>query len=327
MAKSINQKLKLLYLVDILNRETDEQHPLNAQQLIEKLEAHDIKAERKSIYDDMEQLIQYGYDIVLSKSRKNGGYYMATRVFQLPELKILVDSVSASKFITKKKSRELIAKLEKFASRYEENQLQRQVYVSNRIKAENESIFYNVDEIHLAIQDNKMISFQYLAWNTGKEMMLKNDGKPYLVSPLGLLWNDENYYLIAYENERGIRHYRVDKMKNIKIQDELRQEESGYRDFDIAMYANTTFGMYGGKEEMVSLLFPKELSGVMIDRFGKELTFRKEDGDNYSVRVSITVSKQFFGWLTGLGKSVKLIKPENVKVQYKEYLEEILKEI
>lgn len=327
MAKSINQKLKLLYLVDILNRETDEQHPLNAQQLIEKLEAHDIKAERKSIYDDMEQLMQYGYDIVLSKSRKNGGYYMATRVFQLPELKILVDSVSASKFITKKKSRELIAKLEKFASRYEENQLQRQVYVSNRIKAENESIFYNVDEIHLAIQDNKMISFQYLAWNTGKEMMLKNDGKPYLVSPLGLLWNDENYYLIAYENERGIRHYRVDKMKNIKIQDELRQEESGYRDFDIAMYANTTFGMYGGKEEMVSLLFPKELSGVMIDRFGKELTFRKEDGDNYSVRVSITVSKQFFGWLTGLGKSVKLIKPENVKVQYKEYLEEILKEI
>ena len=327
MAKSINQKLKLLYLVDILNRETDEQHPLNAQQLIEKLEAHDIKAERKSIYDDMEQLMQYGYDIVLSKSRKNGGYYMATRVFQLPELKILVDSVSASKFITKKKSRELIAKLEKFASRYEENQLQRQVYVSNRIKAENESIFYNVDEIHLAIQDNKMISFQYLAWNTGKEMMLKNDGKPYLVSPLGLLWNDENYYLIAYENERGIRHYRVDKMKNIKKQDELRQEESGYRDFDIAMYANTTFGMYGGKEEMVSLLFPKELSGVMIDRFGKELTFRKEDGDNYSVRVSITVSKQFFGWLTGLGKSVKLIKPENVKVQYKEYLEEILKEI
>lgn len=327
MAKSINQKLKLLYLVDILNRETDEQHPLNAQQLIEKLEAHDIKAERKSIYDDMEQLMQYGYDIVLSKSRKNGGYYMATRVFQLPELKILVDSVSASKFITKKESRELIAKLEKFASRYEENQLQRQVYVSNRIKAENESIFYNVDEIHLAIQDNKMISFQYLAWNTGKEMMLKNDGKPYLVSPLGLLWNDENYYLIAYENERGIRHYRVDKMKNIKIQDELRQEESGYRDFDIAMYANTTFGMYGGKEEMVSLLFPKELSGVMIDRFGKELTFRKEDGDNYSVRVSITVSKQFFGWLTGLGKSVKLIKPENVKVQYKEYLEEILKEI
>jgi len=327
MAKSINQKLKLLYLIDILNRETDEQHPLNAQQLIEKLEAYDIKAERKSIYDDMEQLIQFGYDIVLSKSRKNGGYYMATRVFQLPELKILVDSVSASRFITKKKSRELIAKLEKFSSRYEENQLQRQVYVSNRIKSDNESIFYNVDDIHIAIQENKMISFQYLAWNTGKEMQLKNGGKPYIVSPLGLLWNDENYYLIAYENERGIRHFRVDKMKNIMLREETRQEESGYRDFDIAMYGNSTFGMYGGKEETVSLLFPKELSGVMLDRFGKELSFRKEEGDNYSIRVSITVSKQFFGWLTGLGKSVKIIKPENVKEDYKQYLKDILKEL
>ena len=173
MAKSINQKLKLLYLVDILNRETDEQHPLNAQQLIEKLEAHDIKAERKSIYDDMEQLIQYGYDIVLSKSRKNGGYYMATRVFQLPELKILVDSVSASKFITKKKSRELIAKLEKFSSRYEENQLQRQVYVSNRIKAENESIFYNIDSIHKGIYDNVKISFTYFEWSVNKQLVPK----------------------------------------------------------------------------------------------------------------------------------------------------------
>lgn len=328
MAKSQNQKLKLLYLVDILERKTDEDHPMTTGQLIEELEKYDISAERKSIYDDMEQLIRYGYDIVLNKSRTNGGYYMASRRFELAELKVLVDSVQASRFITPKKTRELIAKLEQLCSVHEEKQLKRQVYVLNRIKADNEQIFYNVDLIHGAIHNNKQISFQYYAWSTQKEMKLRRDGARYMVSPLGLTWDDENYYLVAFEDEKQeIRHYRVDKMKSIEMLDQERSEESGYRKFDMASYGNKTFGMYGGNHEKVTLSFPESLIGVMIDRFGKNISLKKTDDTRYSVRVDVVVSGQFFGWLTGLGKEVSIISPTNVREEYKEFLTNILEQI
>lgn len=328
MAKSQNQKLKLLYLVDILERKTDEEHPLSAAQLIEELAKVDVSAERKSIYDDVEQLIRYGYDIVLNKSRVNGGYYMASRRFELAELKILVDSVQASRFISPKKTRELIGKLEQLCSVYEEKQLKRQVYVLNRIKTENEQVFYNVDMIHGAIHNNKQISFQYYVWSTTKEMKLRRSGQRYLVSPLGLTWDDENYYLIAFEEEkREIRHYRVDKMKSIEILQEERTEDSGYRSFDIASYGNKTFGMYGGTLETITLSFPEKLIGVMIDRFGKGISLKKESDTRYCIRVDVVVSGQFFGWLAGLGKEVAIVAPDSVKEQYRQFLKEILEQI
>lgn len=328
MAKSQNQKLKLLYLLDILERKTDEDHPLTAAQLIDELDKVDVSAERKSIYDDVDQLIRKGYDIVLNKSRVNGGYYMASRQFELAELKILVDSVQASRFISPKKTRELIGKLEQLCSIHEEKQLKRQVYVLNRIKTENEQVLYNVDMIHGAIHNNRQISFQYYVWSTTKEMKLRRSGQRYIVSPLGLTWDDENYYLIAFEEEKKeIRHYRVDKMKAIEVTDVVRSPESEYRTFDIASYGNKMFGMYGGTLETITLSFSENLIGVMIDRFGKNVSLKKEDDTRYSIRVDVVVSGQFFGWVAGLGKEVRISAPDNVAEQYRKYLIEIIEQI
>lgn len=326
MPKSFNQKLKLLYIVKILSEQTDEEHCISTQQLIEELAKYEIKAERKSIYDDIGQLVEFGYDIIQVKSKTNGGYYLAGREFELAELKILVEVVQSSKFITLKKSRELIAKIEKLASKSEAKQLQRQVYVANRIKTANESIYYIVDDIHRAIQNNEQISFQYLEWNLEKELVPRRDGKQYKASPWALTCKDDNYYLIAHDKEEDkIKHFRVDKMGSVKILSGVKREGGAlFESFDIAAYANKTFSMYGGNEEMVTLLMENHLIGVVMDRFGKEASIRKRDDEHFSVRAPVAVSGQFFGWLTGLGNGAKLIAPAKTVEQYKEHLRGIM---
>lgn len=325
MAKSAKQKLKLLYLVKILTEQSDEEHCLSAQALIDALAVYDIKAERKSIYDDIAQLIDFGYDIVLVKAKTGGGYYLAGRDFELAELKLLVETVQASRFLTVNKSRELISKIEKLASKAEAGQLQRQVYVANRIKTANESIYYVVDDIHRAIQNNRQISFQYLEWNLRKELVPRRDGKPYIVSPWALTCKDEYYYLIAHDSgEDKIKHFRVDKMAKIGILEEKREGAALFQRFDIADYANKTFGMYGGKEEIVTLLFENNLIGVMMDRFGKEVSIRTRDSGHFSARVNVAVSGQFFGWLTGLGTGAEILAPESVAEAYRKHLRETL---
>lgn len=326
MPKTSNQKLKLLYIIKILSEQTDEQHYMSAGRLIEELAKYDIKAERKSIYDDMNQLMDFGYDIVLVKSRTNGGYYLASREFELAELKLLVDVVQSSRFITLKKSKELIQKLEKMASREEAKQLQRQVYVANRVKTANESIYYNVDDIHKAIQNNAQIRFQYLEWNLEKQLVPRKEGRRYQVSPWALTCKDENYYLIAHDREENkIKHFRVDKMGTIEVLEEEKREGADlFERFDIADYANKTFGMFGGTEEVVTLQFHNSLIGVVMDRFGKEVSVRKREEDTFSVRVKVAVSGQFFGWLTGLGEKVKIVAPEDTVRQYREYMENII---
>lgn len=326
MAKSPNQKLKLLYLLKILTEQSDEAHCLSAQALIEALAAYDIKAERKSIYDDIAQLIDFGYDIVLVKAKAGGGYYLAGREFELAELKLLVETVQASRFLTVKKSRELISKIEKLASKAEAGQLQRQVYVANRIKTANESIYYIVDDIHKAIQNNVQISFQYLEWNLEKELVPRKEGKIYQISPWALTCKDENYYLIAHdEEENKIKHFRVDKLGHVKVLEGVkRQGAELFERFDIADYANKTFGMYGGREETVTLAFENRLIGVVMDRFGKEAAVRKRDEEHFSVRVRVAVSGQFFGWLTGLGIGAQITAPDGVAREYREYLNQVL---
>lgn len=326
MARSGNQKLKLLYLLKILTEQSDEEHCMSAQALIEALAAYEIKAERKSIYDDIAQLIDFGYDIVLVKAKTGGGYYLAGRDFELAELKLLVETVQASRFLTVNKSRELISKIEKLASKAEAGQLQRQVYVANRIKTANESIYYVVDDIHRAIQNNRQISFQYLEWNLNRELVPRRDGKPYQVSPWALTCKDENYYLIAHDSEEDkIKHFRVDKMAKIRVMEETKREGAAlFERFDIADYANKTFGMYGGQEETVTLLFENHLIGVVMDRFGREAAVRIRDGAHFSVRVRVAVSGQFFGWLTGLGEGAVILAPAAVQEAYRIHLEKTL---
>lgn len=327
MPKTTNQKLKLLYLLKILNEKTDENHCLTTQELIDELALYDIRAERKSIYDDIECLNVFGYDVEYIKAKKGGGYYLAERDFELPELKLLVDAVQSSRFITQKKSRELIAKIEKLAGPYEGKRLQRQVYVVGRVKAENESIYYNIDRIHKAIQDNAPITFTYLKWNVKKELEPRRDGKRYEVSPWVLTWKDENYYLIAYDNKQEqIKHFRVDKMSRIEqIPGESRKGVDAFSQIDIAEYTNRTFGMFGGETEVVTLKLPEELIGVILDRFGKEADIRILPEKMVSVRVRVTVSMQLYGWITGLGGKVVITGPDDVREGYRKYLGEILK--
>lgn len=326
MARTYKQKTKLLHILRILNEKTDENHYLTAAQLIEELEKAGICAERKSIYSDIEELTDYGYDIIHIKSRTNGGYYLGSREFELAELKLLVDAVQSSRFITKKKSTELIKKIEKLTSVYEAKNLQRQVYVSNRVKTDNESIYYNIDDIHNAIQNNKKIKFQYMDWTISKELKPRKNGQWYEVSPYALIWAEERYYLVGYATIEGeIRHYRVDKIGKVEILDEKREGMDNPGTFDVAAYSNKVFGMYGGETESVTIAFPEKLIGVFIDRFGKEIDIRKREDGILSVRASVVLSGQFYGWLSGLGRDVTILSPKTVKEDYCNYLQEVLK--
>ena len=325
---AINQdKLRMLRIMQILMQETDEQHPLSAAKIVSKLNAaYGMTCDRKTIYSDIEVMDAIGVGVVHTPS-KRGGFYIANRQFELPELKLLVDAVQASKFITAKKSEELIRKIGTLTSIGEASLLKRQVFIYNRPKAGNEHIYYNVDTIHTAIYENKKISFQYTAWNTNKELELKYDGAFYDVSPHALTWDDENYYLVAYDSQSTkIKHYRVDKMKGTVILDEKREGEQEFENFNLAEYAKKTFGMYGGHDEVVSLKCCSSLVGVLLDRFGTDIPIIQIDQEHFKTRVLVSVSKQFFGWVTGIGKDLKIEGPENVRAEYLDYLTEIMKE-
>ena len=246
------QKLKILYLMQILLEQTNEKHMMTAQELCNALDVYGISAERKGIYNDIDTLKEFGIDIVQLKGT-NPGYYVGNRQFELPELKLLVDAVQSSKFITTKKSRELIKKLQAFTSKAEAEQLQRQVFISNRPKTGNETIYYNVDQIHASIFQNNKVQFQYAEWTEKKELRLKRNGSYYQVSPWALTWDDENYYLIAYDEQSDcIKHYRVDKMQHMTMCDEKRVGKEKFQNFDLVAFSKKTFGMYGGRDERVT---------------------------------------------------------------------------
>lgn len=312
MAKSVTNKLRTLYIMETLLEKSDESHKLSTGELLEILERNGISSNRKSIYDDIETLTVWGMDILYSKE-KPAGYYLASRKFELPELKLLVDAVQASKFITAKKSRELIKKLESLASTSEARHLQRHVYISNRNKTINESIYYNVDQIHEALLSDVKIRFTYYKWNTNKELVPRNNGTPFVISPWALTWDDENYYLLGYDEASGIvKHYRVDKMRNIVLMEEKRAGETVFEDFDMAKFAKTTFGMYGGKAEQVTLECENRLIGPVLDRFGTDVVIQKVDEEHFRVRHEVAVSGQFFGWIVGLGEGARIVSPQHV---------------
>lgn len=313
MAKLPNQKLKILYLMKVLLEKTDESHSITMPEIIAELEAYGITAERKSIYNDMECLRQYGLDIIGEQYDRTYYYRIGNRQFELAELKLLVDSVQSAKFLTAKKSNRLIKKIEGLASKYEASQLHRQVYVAERIKTMNESIYYNVDNIHNAIAKNSKITFQYFQWNVKKEMELRKNGALYEVSPWALSWNDENYYLVAYDSlEQMIKHFRVDKMLNITVTAEKREGKSLFQTFDMAVYAKKMFGMFYAEEQTVKLKCANSLAGVIIDRFGKDVMLIPKDDSYFTVNVKVAVSLQFLAWIIGLGEDVKILEPKTV---------------
>ena len=323
MPKSANQKMKLLVLKQLLLTKTDEEHAVTIQQMIEELERWDIKAERKSLYDDMEVLQNFGLDVQSRKGR-SPGWFVGSREFELPELKLLVDAVQSSKFITRKKSDALIRKLEGLASEHQAKQLQRQVYVSGRVKTMNESIYYNVDKLHNAVSGKHVITFQYFDYNSRKEKVYRHKGKRYTVSPCGLIWDDENYYLVGWDHGNDqVRHYRVDKMSDILAADKpLSKEVAGV---DMAGYAQKHFGMFHGEDANVTLRCKEEMASVVLDRFGQEAMLIPGQDGTFTVTVTVVVSPQFWGWLFALGDGVELIAPQKAVEAYRTRLDEVRK--
>lgn len=329
MSKSTRQKQKLLYLQKILLEKTDEDHALTLVEIKDKLAQYDIKTERKSLYDDLDILQQFGLDICRVRS-STMRYFVGARDFELPELKLLVDAIQSSKFITRSKSLRLIDKLEKLVSENQGKELHREVYVTNRVKALNEQIYYNVDFLHNAISQNKQVAFKYTEWrvNFGSSPKIlrapRKNGEDYVVSPWALCWDDENYYMVAYDSAAGkIKHYRVDKMEKIRL---LKQERDGaefFEKFNLPRYTKSVFSMFGGEACDVKLSVDNSLIGVIVDRFGSDTYIVRESDSTFTVTVQVILSPQFYAWLFGLGTGVRILSPKKAADEYLNRVKEI----
>ena len=313
MPKGAGQKLKLYYLSRIMLEKTDEDHMITMPEIKKALEAYGVTADRKSLYDDLQSLEVLGIEVIGEKIGHNYYYHVSSKQFEIAELKLLVDAIQCSKFISAKKSDALIKKLTGLVSKYEAEQLKRQVVVQGRIKSMNESIYYCVDDLHRAIAENRQISFEYMKWNLQKNLVSKR-AEPYTVSPWALTWGDENYYLIAYDEEADrMKHFRVDKMKSICILQDKRIGRDRFKELDLAKYSKMNFDMFGGDETKVRLAFRDELVGVMIDRFGRDIPIIPSSENGWSeTYVDVALSAHFYAWLFALGTDAKVVAPENV---------------
>lgn len=323
MAKGANQKLKLLYIARYLLEQTNEEHPATVANIIDHLAANDISAERKSIYADLEALRNFGMDIIQSRS-KSTGYYIGGRQFELAELKLLVDSVQSSKFVPYNKSLNLIKKIESLAGVHDAKALHRQVFVLNRVKTLNDSIFYNIDAISNAINHDKMIQFRYFEYTVSKEKHFRKDGGFYQVSPYALIWDDENYYVLAWDSTAQMqKHFRVDKMQGISAMEQNREGSEHFENMDTALYAKKVFAMFGGREETVKLRFSNILVSAVIDRFGSDIIIAPSGDSHFTVTLDVEVSPQFRAWLCGFGKNVEVLYPDSVRQEMKTLAEDL----
>lgn len=322
--KGDNQKQKLLYLVKIFCEETDENHYITMPEIIQKLADNGVNADRKTIYRDIDELKKFGLDIMTSQDGRNFYYYLGSRDFELPELKLLVDAVQSSRFISENRTRELIKKIESLASRHDASQLHRQVLIAGRVKTMNESIYYNVDKLHQAINSDRQIRFRYYDWDLNKQLKPRYDGRWYQLSPWALIWDDEMYYVVVYDAKHGnVTHYRVDKMKEIDILDEPREGKEAFRQFNLADYSKSLFGMYAGKETRVQLECENYMVGVVIDRFGKDIIIAPVDEDHFRTTVTVAVSSHFLGWIISLGGGIRITGPDSVVEQMKDLIKDL----
>ncbi len=301
MPKSPNQKSKLLYLMKIFLEETDDSHALTLAEIKKRLLDYGISTERKSLYDDFECLRDFGLDVVQERHVRSATYHIGNRLFENSELKLLVDTVQSARFVPKKKSKTLIDKLASLASSYDAQQLQRQVYVAGRIKAENNKIYYNVDTIQNAIAANGQIRFRYFSWTVNKKPQLRHDGAYYQVSPWALCWDNENYYLIAYNSQdHDIRHYRVDKMLDVQEANAAREGRETFRQLDMAAYEQSMFSMFAGQKMSVEILCTNGLANPIIDQFGQDVMIQKKDEQHFVAKATVAMSRQFLHWVMAL---------------------------
>ena len=317
--KSDSKKLIPLYLKEIFLEKTDKTHFIRMPDIQNELEKRGVIADRRTIYTDISLLEAVDFHIVGVQEKGNYKYHLPERDFDSNELKILIDSVASSKFLTEKKSRELIKKLKTLGSTFDNESFNRRVLLDKRVKSMNDRIFKNLDSLYAAIVNNSKIKFQYARWNTQRKFDLLRSGKEFETSPYAISMSDDNYYLVAYDTRtKGLRHYRIDKMQSIKLTYEAREGKEHFEAFDMVEYSKKAFGMFGGNEETITIEAPSHLVGVFIERFGDSARIRPSlDKKNYFVaRITVYTSIQFYGWLFGLGKDVKIISPEAVREEY-----------
>ena len=312
MPKSDNQKLKLLYIRDYLERNSDEEHPVGAQELIDMLANKGIECERKAVYSDIRALQDYGLDI-LNRRGKNGGYYIASRNFELPELKLLIDAVQSSRFLTERKSRELISKLCRQCNRFDESLMHRDVVIDRRVKSMNETIYYNVDAIQDAISKGVQITFRYFDWGIDGQRHYRD--KSYQISPYGLCQDNENCYLLAHSPRYGVTHYRVDRITNIRLTEEKRVPCPELTGANLIQHANSLFQMYSGDSVSVKLRFHRSLVNVVVDKFGHELMLFPDGDDHFTFVVEVAVSPIFLSWVISFGEKAQIVYPQHVANQ------------
>ena len=325
MPKSENQKLKLLYLQKMLLEETDEEHTLTVNAIIERLELVGIKAERKSIYDDIKDLQKFGMDIICLRCRANE-YFVGNRDFSLSELKLLADVVETSKFITRKKIIKLTKKLGTLSCCHKAKTLQRRVLMRNRIENMHDSVYEVIDKLHRAIAAKKKVSFNYWGWNLDEHEKIRENVAKCIVNPCVLSWDNGNYFLAVYNNEaEDFMYYRVDKMAEVTILKTACNFTNMKKDIDVSVHTKKYFGMHIGKVRKVELYFDHSLLGVVIDRFGQAVVIKKNDGIGFIISVDIIVNSAFFAWLVELGTNAKILEPETILKEFKEYLCNIIK--
>ena len=313
------QKQKLLLLQQLLLSETDEDHGLTLEQIAGELSRRGVTAERKSLYSDLETLRDCGVDVVRARRDGHTLYFVGERDFQLPELKLLVDAVQSSKFITRNKSEQLIRKLERLTSRHLAKQLQRSVYVCGRVKTTNERIYLNVDAIHTAIARRKKIAFRYFKYDMARRKVPQNRGEEYLVSPYALSWGEDNYYLICHYPKYGVTNFRVDRMSQIRVLEEEAlpsREAAGGGELDLSQYSLRSFGMYNGPLRTLEVQFHESLAEVVLDRFGDEVFLEDRRDGTFVATLRVKVSPIFFGWMMNFGTKAKILSPGDVAEEY-----------
>ena len=316
-----NNKTRILLILDILKKYTDEDHTLKAAEILKRINDEGLKCDRKTLYDDINSLVDAGVDIM---HESGGGYKLLSRDFEDAELRLLIEAVYSSKFISSQKTKVLAGKLKSLTSDNLASSISRHIYSADT-KTPNEDVLYSVDSLSRAIQDNKQVSFEYLVWGTDKKLVTKGE-KTRVLSPWALIWQDQNYYLMAYDDAAGkMKHFRVDKMRHVTVTDKNRTGRDDFEKIDMSEYIEETFSMYGGKQETITLDVPSELIGVAYDRFGTDVSQRPGDEGRILVRTNCYVSNQFYGWLSGLGGAVRLVSPDSAVKAYKTFLKDLIK--
>ncbi|MBR7111220.1 MAG: WYL domain-containing protein [Clostridia bacterium] len=326
MARLFNQKIKLLKLLELLTEHTDEQHPMSTNQIIYALEEMGIKVERKTLYEDIKLLVENGYEIMCIRDRANK-YYVEDRKFDVAELRVLMDSVQSAKLITPKKTEEFAVKIANLAGTNRGEVLKRNIVWLDTVKHSNEAVYYNIDTLNTAIVQGKKASFQYFDFDISGKKVYRKETEKYVVSPIALIFNADNYYLVEYnEKHSALVNYRIDKMDNVRVLDDLISEKAQNQKSKIPSYKAELFDMFNGEKRVATFEADESLVDVILDKFGQKVRFEKKD-NKIIFKVNVHIAPTFYSWITIFGKKIKLLGDQKLVDGYKKFLTDAMESV